>query len=311
MSASPALERKLCAALDADDFDGVLAALDSVTRRLDNDPQARQVLGVSAIIMGPDQGLAARLIATHLARRPRDLKAWTRALLAHARPSVQGIGVMILPHLYTSCRTFVTAQLLHFADDVNWIMRENAGNAAGRVLNDHFHEFYPVMERWTQHKSENVRRAVAIATMKSFDRKRPQPERAEPLLKLHDALVADRAEYVRVNLGPFALGTMILPHYPQATLKRLRQWVRLKDEAARWNVAMVWTAAGARKYAETGVELLTQLAADERRFVWRAVASAMVKLARARPEVCRPVITQWASDPKRVHVAEVVHKYIK
>jgi len=146
--------------------------------------------------------------------------------------------------------------------------------------------------------------------MKSFDRKRPQPERAEPLLKLHDALIADRAEYVRVNLGPFALGAMILPHYPQATLKRLRQWARLKGEAARWNVAMVWTAAGARKYAETGVEL-TQLAADERRFVWRAVASAMVKLTRARPDVCRPVIPQWASDPKRAHVAEIVYKYIK
>jgi 3-methyladenine DNA glycosylase AlkC len=266
---------------------------------------------VSSIIQGDDRGLAARLIVAHLTNRSSQLQDWTKALLAHDQPNVRDIGVMILPDLYPHQRKFVAAQLLRFADDNWWVTRETAGNAAGRVLNCHFVEFYPMLKRWTQHLSENVRRAVAIATMKSFDRKRPQPERAEPLLKLHDVLIADRAEYVRVNLGPFALGAMILPHYPQATLKRLRQWARLKDEAARWNVAMVWTAAGARKYAETGVELLTQLATDERRFVWRAVASAMIKLARARPNVCCPVVAEWASDPKRAHVAEIVYKYIK
>ena len=310
MKPTLAFERKLCAALEANDFDGVLSALNSVTRYLDDDPKARQVLGVSSIIMGPDQGLAARLIAAHLAERPRDLYTWTKALLAHAQPSVCGVGVMILPCLYTYRPRFVTAQLVRSADDANWIAREHAGNAAGRVLNEHFYEFYPMLERWTRHKSENVRRAVVIATMSAFDRKHPQPERAEPLLRLHDALISDRAEYVRVNLGPFAIGAMILPHYPEPTLRRLRKWARLKDEAARWNVAMVWTAAGARKYAEAGVELLNQLATDERRFVWRAVASAMVKLARARPDVCRPVIAAWSRDPQRAHVAEVARKYL-
>jgi len=310
MSVSPTLERKLCAALEAKNLDAVLAALDSVTRWLDDDPKAHQVLGVPSIIMGPDQGLTARLTVAYLGDRPRELHAWTRTLLSHDHSSIRGIGVMMLPDLYPYRPKFVVAQLLRFADDANWIMRENAGSAAGRVLNDHFDGLYPVMERWTRHKSENVRRAVVIATMQAFDRRRPQPERAKPLLRLHDALVSDRAEYVRVNLGPFAIGAMILPHYPEATLKRLHQWARRRDEAARWNVAMVWTSAGARKYAESGIGLLAQLAADERRFVWRAVASGMVKLARARPDVCRPVIAAWSRDSKRAHVAEVVRKYI-
>ncbi len=97
MSASPALERKLCAALEADDFDGVLAALNSVARRLDNDPKVRKVLGVSSIIQSDDRGLAARLIAAHLATRPSQLQDWTKALLAHDQPNVRDIGVMILP----------------------------------------------------------------------------------------------------------------------------------------------------------------------------------------------------------------------
>jgi 3-methyladenine DNA glycosylase AlkC len=268
-------------------------------------------LGVSSIIKSDDQALAARLIAAHLSERPRDLRIWVKALLTHDQSSLRNVGVMLLPDVYPHQPQFATAQLVRFADDTNWITRETAGSEAGRILNDHFDEFYPVMASWVRHPSENVRRVVAIATMKCFDRKHPQPERAEPILRLHDALITDRAEYVRVNLGPFAIGAMVLRHYPEATLERLRKWARLKDEAARWNVAMVWTSAGAHKFAEAGVELLTQLAADERRFVWRAVASGMVKLARARPEVCRPVIAAWSRDPKCAHVAEVVIKYLK
>ena len=318
MSASLALERRLRAALEATkdgtatpSLEDVLAALDSAARPLEGDLKAQKAMGVPAIIKTDDQRLAARLIAARLADRPRDLHAWILALLSHEQPTVRVVGVALLPHLYPHQRKIATAQLLRAARDENWIMREWAGGAAGCILNDHFDEFYPVMARWTRHTSENVRRAVVIATMQAFDRKHPQPERAEPLLSLHGALISDRAEYVRVNLGPFAIGAMILPHYPQATLKRLRQWARLRDEAARWNVAMVWTAAGARKYAETGVQLLTQLAADERRFVWRAVASAMVKLARACPTICRPVIAAWSRDPRRAHVAEAARKYLK
>jgi len=310
MKPSPALERQLCAALEADDLDSVLAALNSAARRLDDDPKAQKVLGVSSILKTDDQRLAARLIAARLADRPHELRAWAKSLLAHEQSTLGVIGVALLPEVYPHQRKFAAAQLLRFADDENWIVREWAGNAAGDVLNDHFDEFYPTLDRWTRHTSENVRRAVVIATMSAFDRKHPQPERVEPLLRLHDALISDRAEYVRVNLGPFAIGAMILRHYPEATLKRLRQWARLKDESARWNVAMVWTSAGARKYAEAGVELLSQLATDERRFVWRAVASAMVKLARARPDVCRPVIAAWSRDPQRAHVAKAAQKYL-
>ena len=316
MSASHALERRLLAALQVTSvttpsFEGVLAALDSVARRLDDDPKAHKVLGASLVIKTDDQRLAVRLIASHLADRPSDLQAWASALLAHEQPSFRAIGVGLLPYLYPRRRRFAATQLVRSADDDNWVVREWAGSAAGDVLNAHFDKFYPVMEQWTRHASENVRRAVVIATMQAFDRKRPQPERAEPLLRLHDALISDRAEYVRVNLGPFAIGAMILSHYPEATLKRLHKWARLKDEAARWNVAMVWTSAGARKYAESGLELLAQLATDERRFVWRAVASAMVKLVRARPDVCRPAVEAWTRDPRRAHVAEVVRQHLK
>ena len=136
------------------------------------------------------------------------------------------------------------------------------------------------------------------------------PKRGAKLLKLLDPLMRDESRYVRVNLGQFAISLALLKNYPDLTLKWLRKHARSKNEFARWNVAMVWSAVGGRKYAEQGMELLTDLAADERRFVWRAVASATAKLGRARPEVVKPILKQWRADPQRRQVAEVVSRYL-
>jgi hypothetical protein len=100
------------------------------------------------------------------------------------------------------------------------------------------------------------------------------------------------------------------PGYPDLTLKWLRKHARSQNEFARWNVAMVWSAVGGRKYAEQGMELLTELAADPRRFVWRAAASAAVKLGKARPEIMKPILKQWRADPQRRRVAAVVSRYL-
>ncbi len=53
-----------------------------------------------------------------------------------------------------------------------------------------------------------------------------------------------------------------------------------------------------------------ELAADERRFVWRAVASAAVKLGKAQPEVVKPIVKRWRTDPQRKQVAAVVSRYL-
>jgi 3-methyladenine DNA glycosylase AlkC len=135
------------------------------------------------------------------------------------------------------------------------------------------------------------------------------PKRGAKLLKLLDPLMRDESRYVRVNLGQFAISLALLKNYPELTLKWLCKHARSKNEFARWNVAMVWSAVGGRKYAEQGMELLTELAADERRFVWRAVASATAKLGQARPEVVKPIVKQWRADPQRRQVAEVVSRY--
>ena len=53
-----------------------------------------------------------------------------------------------------------------------------------------------------------------------------------------------------------------------------------------------------------------KLSLDERRYVWRAGASAMWKLGRKRPEIVRPELLRWLEDDRRVDVAREALKHL-
>ncbi len=294
-------EHELAAAIEHEDLDAVIAALAG--------------RGSGAFAVGADPGtatgadimLAARLIRSH-ATSSSDLFGWVKRLLTQRDHNGHQLGLVMLSDVYDQKPQTVLKLLRRHADSDNWAVREYAGTCAGRLLDQHFTEVYPALRAWSQHKSENVRRVVVIATMEAA--KANHPKRGAKLLKLLDPLMRDESRYVRVNLGQFAISLALLKNYPELTLKWLRKHARSKNEFARWNVAMVWSAVGGRKYAEQGMELLTDLAADERRFVWRAVASATAKLGRARPDVVKPILRQWRADPVRRQVAEVVSRYL-
>jgi 3-methyladenine DNA glycosylase AlkC len=296
-----AFERELTAAVEREDLDAVVAAL------------AKRGSGASAVgadpgtAKGADIMLAARLIRSHAAS-PGDVFGWATRLLTQRDDNGHQLGLVMLSDVYDQKPQAALKLLQRRASSDNWAVREYAGGCAGRILDQRFAEVYPVMQAWSQHKSENVRRAVVMAAMEAA--KANHPKRGAKLLQLLDPLMRDEARYVRVNLGPFAISLALLKNYPDLTLKWLRKHARSQNEFARWNVAMVWSAVGGRKYAEQGMELLTDLAADERRFVWRAVASATVKLGKARPEVVKPVLEQWRADPVRCQVAEVASRYL-
>ena len=298
----PTLERELAIAIEHEDLDALIAALarrGSGTAAIGADPGTAKV---------PEIILAAKLIRSEFKPRPAALFDWTKRLLTQADFNGHMLGLVLLSDVYTRKPKSVLQLLQRHADSSNWAVREYAGTCAGRILDLHFAEVYPVMQDWSQHKSENVRRLVVIAAMEAA--KANHPKRGAQLLKLLDPLMADESRYVRVNLGAFAVSLALLKNYPELTLKWLHKHANRKNEFARWNVAMVWSAVGGRKYAAEGMELLDQLATDERRFVWRAVASAAVKLGKARPDVVKPIVKQWRADPQRKQVAEVVNRYL-
>jgi HEAT repeat protein len=220
---------------------------------------------------------------------------------SHERDSAKELGALMLAKSYAQHPGEAITELRRLAADANWEVREWAGSATGDVFGDHFDELYPVMEDWLRDPSQFVRRAVAIALMGASDRK--HPERAEPLLALADMLVRDPAEEVKRNTGPFAVGNALLGKYPIETLEHVRMWARADEQIVRWNAAMVFVAANARKHVAAGLEILSALAADKRRPVWMAVSSAAKNLAKRDPERAAPELRNWLLDERKLPAA--------
>ena len=200
------------------------------------------------------------------------------------------------------------ALLYRLVDDPDWTVRESAGDACGRALRNDFDGMNEVLREWRTDQSDNVRRAILIAVIKASQSR--TPGWGEPLLKLIEPLLVDRAKVVRRNLGPFALGSAMLSHYPSITFEYLVKWSTSTDEQTLWNVAMAFSASAAPPLVKRALIVLRKLSLDERRYVWRAVAAAMWKLGRKKPEVVRPELARWLEDERRVHVAREALRFL-
>lgn len=245
-----------------------------------------------------DKQAAARAILRQLAPDQKALWPWTRALASAESPTRRELACLLLPELYPAHGKDVEALMVALADDPHWEVRLWAGSLFERLLTDHFDALYPRYERWRAHASPFVR--VAIATSVMAKEQRGHGERAEPLLDLVEPLLSDEAHEVARNLGPFAVGAGLLRLFPKETLRRVRRWARSDDEQVRWNVAMVFVAAEARKHVDIGLEVLSELARDPRRKVQQAAGSALRNLAKGEPDLVVPAVRGWLKDERKL-----------
>ncbi len=236
---------------------------------------------------------------------------WACRLAGRPEPAARAITAPLFRHYWPSRPDEVQARLLRLADDEDWLVREAAHSTLGGLFTTHFDVLYPILRSWARHPSANVRRGVAIAVREAANERRE--EWAEPLLNLVEPLLADREKYVRKNLGPYAIGDGLLRCYPALTLRYLEKWAESDNEQVRWNVVMSFASYGGNKQWEKALEILARLATDERRYVWRAVASALRYIGRRRPEQVRPILEEWLQDEKHERLrrpAAVALRYI-
>jgi HEAT repeat protein len=278
----------LCA-IEADDEEGLVAALKTAK-------------------WGRTGYQAAVTIEEALGPGTEALYTWVCRLSDRPEPAARAIAASLSRHYWPSRPDEVHARLLRLADDEDWWVREAAHSTMGSLLVAHFDALYPILQSWAGHPSANVRRGVAIAARTAANERRE--EWAEVLLDLVEPLLTDRAQYVRKNLGPYAIGDGLLRCYPQPTLAHIRRWADDPREEVRWNVAMAFRSFGGTRNLQEALEILGQLAADERRFVWRAAASALHYLGKRHPEVVRPLVENWLQDERRKRAAEVALHYI-
>ncbi|MDH7487548.1 MAG: HEAT repeat domain-containing protein [Anaerolineae bacterium] len=279
-----------------------------------------------ALEAGDEKGLVAALMTTKwgksgyqamvtireaLGPGTEALYDWACRLADRPEPAARAIAAPLFRHYWPLRPDEVLARVLQLADDEDWWVREAAHSTMGSLLSAHFDAFYPILRSWARHPSANVRRGVAIAAREAANERKE--EWAEPLLHLVELLLADREEYVRKNLGSYAIGDGLLRCYPELTLRHLEKWAESDDEQVRWNVAMSFASYGGNKQWQKALEILTRLATDERRYVWRAVASALRYIGRRRPEQVRPTLEEWLQDEeheKRRRPAAVALKYM-
>ncbi len=247
-----------------------------------------------------------------LVSSPEKAYSWTKRLLDSESPTARDLGRMLaatyIGPFFQKHPHEAHELALRIADDPYWEVREGADDIFVQMLKANFEKAYHLLQQWTQHPSENVRRAVVLTAKKAG--KERKPEWGEPLLALLEPLLEDRIKYVRKNLGPFAIGDGLLRYYPELTLEHLSRWARLDSEQVRWNVAMTFSSAEAAKHLESALPILEQLASDQRRFVWRAVASAIRNLGRRQPTKVMPVLQEWLHDEQRRKVAEAALPYL-
>jgi len=280
------------ACIEARDLDSLIALLNASGRL----PTLRQ---------------ADKLIQRLLRDEPQTIYAWGVAMAGRSEWAAKMMASWLFSPYYAEHTEEVQRLLLRLADDDNWTVREGATGGFTRVLQDHFEAVYPLFQEWTRHPSENVRRAVALAVMPVARDKKHAAARAEACLRLLEPLLADRSEYVRKNLGPFAIGAAILNHHPDLTFALLEEWrERYDDEQVRWNLAMAMSASGGAAHVERAMAFLYTLADDPRRAVWRAVAGAARALGKKRPDVVVPELERWLKDPARQPAAETALKYL-
>ena len=252
-----------------------------------------------------DVRYAARRLAEANATRTPEL---TQRLAVHADPAARVVAVFLAENAYPTEGDSSIETLRTLAADADWTVRDAAAEATGRLLRNDFSRMLAVLHGWRSDEREGVRRAVAVAAFRSAQPR--HPEWAEPLLKLVSPLLEDRTESVRRSLGPSALAVSLLRHYTDATFEYLVTWSTSNDAQVLWNVAMALSGQPASKIVKKALIVLRKLSLDERRYVWRAVASAMWKLGRRRPEIVRPELARWIDDERRIEVARQALKHI-
>lgn len=237
------------------------------------------------------------------------------SILEHAQrwakrpePAARHLACGLLVESYKTDPSETIALLLELADDDDWTVREAAATTCGKILREDFTKGLDVLYEWRGHPSENVRRAVLIAATKAAQTRRR--EWGEPLLKLVEPLLSDRRPTLRRTLGPLVLGGVLLRYYTDITFEYLVKWSTSADEQVLWNVAMAFSGAGGPLVVKKALIILRKLSLDERRYVWRAVSSAMWKLGRKKPEIVRPELSRWLEDERRVTVAREAMKHL-
>lgn len=200
-----------------------------------------------------------------------------KKLLKRSEYTARNIGTHLVASGWPTYKD-VETYIKKAANDDDWIVREYAAGTFATLLEKDFPHFSKLYLKWLQTESVNVKRAIALAV--KYESKSAESKKWKTYFDLIDPLMAEEAEYIRKNLGPFAIGDGLLSRYPEQIFASCKKWMKSDNENVRWNTAMIFTAAAARKFAKDGKVILHALEKDDSSFVSRAAKKAIKNIQR-------------------------------
>ncbi len=204
-------------------------------------------------------------------------RSWAGRLMKREEPAARSVACGLVAVGWTRDAAATARRLQKLAEDPDWEVREWAADGLADVLARDFPGAMKLCGAWVDEGAEASCRAVALA-LGSRARER-RPEQAVPMLAVIERLMPMDGSYLQKNLGPFVVGGGFLSRFPDETLAMLRRLAARDDENTRWNVAMAFSTAAARKHAQPADEILCLLESDARKRIVRAVAKARKNLA--------------------------------
>jgi hypothetical protein len=206
----------------------------------------------------------------------KDLYDLGKTLLKRKEYTSRRIGASLVSYGWPKKRD-VEDLIRLAADDEDWQVRETAAGVFADLLEKDFGHFSKLFQKWIHHDNKNIKRAIALAV--KYDSKAEDPKKWMTYFKLIDPLMSEPSEYVRKNLGPFAIGDGLLARFPRETLDACKKWALDKDENVKWNTAMIFTSAAARNFSKEGKKILDILVLDKSTFVSKAARKALKKIS--------------------------------
>ncbi|MBL0387553.1 hypothetical protein JJB07_12980 [Tumebacillus sp. ITR2] len=205
----------------------------------------------------------------------------TRDLASSYSPSARQVACALLQELWLRDET-LTPLLIELTLDEDWEVREWAAGAYTAKMRHEFPTNMPFFhELIEKYPHESVLRQTALGIKQTAQAR--IPDSVDHLLNLTDKLMTSESEYVRKNLGPFAIGDGLLRLYPDQTISFLKKAARHTAWPARWNAVMSFSAAQGAKHPDLAFELLTRLQHDPQQEVQRAVRTTAKNLAKRLP----------------------------
>ncbi len=259
---------------------------------------------------GVTQGAArqlARQIARDTGRDSVSLIEQAQELAARGESSARLVATELAALSFDEQPNDTLMLLESLAADADSSVRVAAAAAASRIAKEHLGRMLDTLTAWRASDAAPVRAAVACAVAAAADPHRL--ERTPQLVRLVSPLLSDADSGVHRAVSTKAL-PQLLAAYPEATFEAVVGWSTTSDSRILRNVALAFAGPAAAPLAKRALIVLRKLALDERRAVWRPVATAMWQLGRRRPDVVRPELDRWKDDEVRRKVAAEALRFL-